>query len=63
MNNSHSAAHSKWSDEAKNPYKGIIHALIPVPRIRDLLKAKDIADPVPTFNLVRYYRNNKEVIK
>ncbi|SJL12737.1 uncharacterized protein ARMOST_16168 [Armillaria ostoyae] len=56
-------AHGGFSDDKKNPYEGILRVLIPVPRIRDLLKAKDIADPVPTFNLVRYYRNNRAVIK
>ncbi|SJL11511.1 uncharacterized protein ARMOST_14915 [Armillaria ostoyae] len=56
-------AHGGFSDDKKNPYEGILRVLIPVPRIRDLLKAKDIADPVPTFNLIRYYRNNRAVIK
>lgn len=57
------ATRNASAHDNKNPYDRIIHALIPVPCIRDLLKTKDISDPVPMFNLVRYYRNNKEVIK
>ncbi len=57
------ATHNASADDDKNLYDSIIHALIPVLCIRDLLKTKDISDPVPMFDLVRYYCNNKEVIK
>ncbi|PBK83622.1 hypothetical protein ARMGADRAFT_1089239 [Armillaria gallica] len=50
-------------EDDENPYLRIINALIPVPQVRDLLKTNDVSDPVPTFNLVSRYRNNKETIK
>ncbi|PBL03895.1 hypothetical protein ARMGADRAFT_1070387 [Armillaria gallica] len=50
-------------EDNENLYLRIINALIPVPQVRDLLKTNDVSDPVPTFDLVSHYRNNKETIK
>ncbi|SJL14190.1 uncharacterized protein ARMOST_17645 [Armillaria ostoyae] len=58
----HAAGDPVHEDE-KSPYDGILNTLIPVPRVRDLLKTNDISDAVPTFDILRRYRNNKEVIK
>ncbi|KAK0440477.1 uncharacterized protein EV420DRAFT_1485942 [Desarmillaria tabescens] len=45
-----------------NPYQAIVSALIPLGRVKDYIKSKEIPDRVPTVDVAALYRNNLPVI-